>query len=347
MPAHLASDRRQDVHMNAQHQLVPRSRLAALLLAAVLGLVLAVPATAQAQGRPAHAKVGICHRTGPSGATVFLEVSERAAQAHARHGDVTGVASAAECETGAEPTPPGRYLQEVFPEVAVERDLQYGEAPDEDGVAERLLLDLYQPQGDTQARRPAIVWVHGGGFSAGNRSLEAGNAESFARRGYVTVSISYRLRRGNIGQAIADAQHDAQAAVRWLRSNADRYGIDPDRIAIGGTSAGAITALLVGNHSEDPGTSGNPGFRSDVQAAVSISGFGGHYSPGDAPAILFHGTADPVLPYPLAVTTCDEIRRAGNVCELHTYEGAGHILYVSHREDVQAKIAEFLHRQLF
>jgi acetyl esterase/lipase len=245
------------------------------------------------------------------------------------------------------PTPAGRYLDEVFDDVTVTRDLQYGAAPDEDGMVEDLFLDMYQPEGDALERRPAIVWVHGGSFRAGNRGLEAGNATTFARRGYVTVSISYRLRDDDIGQAMIDAQHDAQAAVRWLRRHADQYGIDPDRISIGGTSAGAITAIFVANNPEDPGTSGNPGERSDVAAAVSISGFGRYYSPGDPPVVMFHGTADPVLPYPLAVSTCDEIRRQGNVCELHTYEGAGHILYVDHREEIQDTIAEFLHRHLF
>ena len=324
----------------------PKARFAALLIAGVLGVVVAAPAGTAAAGAGPREKVGICHRIGRSdGQLLYKRVRAQALAAHLRHGDRLASAPA-DCATPSGPTPPGRYLEEVFGEVEVTRDLQYGAAPDEAGVTESLRLDLFQPAGDPQALRPAIVWVHGGGFSGGNRGLEEGNATSFARRGYVTVSISYRLRSGNIGQAIADAQHDAQAAVRWLRAHAGELRIDPDRIAIGGTSAGAITSLLVGNHSEDPGTSGNPGHRSDVQAAVSISGFGGFYGPGDAPAILFHGTADPVLPYPLAVSTCDEIRRVGNVCELHTYEGAGHILYLSHREDIQAKIAEFLHRQL-
>ena len=339
--------------------LQPARRALALLVVSVVGLVLALPGTAQAGGRGAQgdghgrAKVGVCHGSGGAdGGGRFIRVSQRAVKAHAGHGDRVGVASGDECrspEPQPEPEPalPGRYLEEVFGAVTTTSGLQYGEAPDEAGVPERLLLDLYQPEGDELARRPAIVWVHGGGFSGGTRAGEADNAVSFAKRGYVTVSISYRLRSGDIGQAIADAQHDAQAAVRWLRSNAEELRIDPDRIAIGGTSAGAITALMVGNHAEDPGTSGNPGFRSDVQAAVSISGFGGHYSPGDAPAILFHGTADNVLPYALAVGTCDEIRRVGNVCELHTYEGAGHSLYATARTDIQAKIAEFLHRQLF
>ena len=249
---------------------------------------------------------------------------------------------------GAACNPSGRYFNEVFSTVSVSKDLQYGAAPDENGQTERLLLDLYQPAGDDQARRPAIVWVHGGGFRAGDKAAQAGNATTFAKRGYVTVSINYRLRDGDLGQAIADAQHDAQAAVRWLRRYADQYRIDRDRIAIGGTSAGAITALYVGNHAEDPGTSGNPGYRSDVGAAVSISGFGGWYSAGDPPAVLFHGTADATVDHSLAVETCRRHRAAGNTCELHSYEGAGHGLYAdaARRADIQSKTAAVLYRHL-
>ncbi|MDQ3147457.1 MAG: alpha/beta hydrolase [Actinomycetota bacterium] len=247
---------------------------------------------------------------------------------------------------GASCEPSGRYFNEVFSSVSIIRDLQYGAAPDEDGRSERLLLDLYQPDGDDQARRPAIVWVHGGGFTRGDKSAQSSNATTFAKRGYVTVSINYRLRSDNIGLAINDAQHDAQAAVRWLRRYANRYRIDAGRIAIGGSSAGAITALYVGNHREDPGTSGNAGFGSSVRAAVSISGFGGHYSSGDPPAILFHGTQDSTLPYSLAVDTCEEHRRFGNVCELRTYQGAGHGLYPTYQRDIQDRTAAFLFRHL-
>jgi predicted esterase len=244
--------------------------------------------------------------------------------------------------------PPRRYFNEVFNTVSVTRGLQYGAAPDEYGQTERLLLDLYQPDGDDHARRPAIVWVHGGGFSAGSKTdpKQVANATTFAKRGYVTVSINYRLRSGNVGQAIADAQHDAQAAVRWLRRYADRYRVDRNRIAIGGTSAGAITALYVGNHAEDPGTSGNPGYRSDVGAAVSISGFGGWYSTGDAPAVLFHGREDRTISHSAAVRTCEEYHRYGNVCELHTYEGYGHNLYPDNQREIQDLTAAFLVRHL-
>ena len=104
----------------------------------------------------------------------------------------------------------------------------------------------------------------------------------------------------------------------------------------------------MGNHAEDPGTSGNPGYRSDVGAAVSISGFGGWYSAGDPPAVLFHGTADATVDHSLAVETCRRHRAAGNTCELHSYEGAGHGLYAdaARRADIQSKTAEFLYRHL-
>ena len=88
--------------------------------------------------------------------------------------------------------------------------------------------------------------------------------------------------------------------MRWLRANAATYGIDPTRIGIGGESAGAITATLVGLLSEDVGTSGNPGWPSTVGGFVSVSGgvpSGVNLAnPGDAPGLFFHGTADTIVP---------------------------------------------------
>jgi acetyl esterase/lipase len=239
----------------------------------------------------------------------------------------------------------GRFFDEVFPNVTSSLGLVYGEAPDENGNPETLRLDLFEPQGDTRPLRPAIIFIHGGSFCCGNRTAEHTNAQAFARRGYVTVAISYRLRSDNLGQAMVDAKHDAQAAVRWLRANATQYRIDPNQIAAAGTSAGAITALSVGNNPEDPGNSGNPGFPSDVGAAVSVSGFGGYFSPGDAPAVLFHGTADGTVPYVTAVSTCERAIEEGNVCELHSYPGAGHNLS-AHRAEIYDLAANFLYRHL-
>jgi predicted esterase len=238
----------------------------------------------------------------------------------------------------------GRFIDEVFPNVTETLNLAYGSAPDENGSTETLRLDLFQPQGDTRALRPAVIFLHGGSFCCGSRALEHTNARAFARRGYVAVAVSYRLRSGNIGQAMLDAKHDAQAAVRWLRAHATEYRIDPDQIAAVGTSAGAITALNVGNNPEDPGNSGNPGYPSDIGAAVSVSGFGNYHSPGDAPAILFHGLRDDTISHDLAIATCENARAHGNVCELHSYD-AGHNLG-AHRAEIYRLTANFLYRHL-
>ena len=138
----------------------------------------------------------------------------------------------------------------MFSNVAVSRDLQYGTAPDSQGNPVALRLDLYAPTGDTQADRPALVWVHGGGFSGGDKTntVPVDVGQTFAKQGYVVVSINYRLLGSgcvaNPGApqctiAAIEAQHDAQAAIRWLRARAGFLGIDPTRIGIGGESAGA------------------------------------------------------------------------------------------------------------
>src|SRR5262249_42729552 len=131
----------------------------------------------------------------------------------------------------------------------------------------------------------------------------------FSDEGYVNFSIDYRLDPVGCSAAAPTAQcvtaifnawHDAQAAVRYVRKNASMYGVDPDRLAIGGTSAGAIVALDVGYGRENIGTGeGNLGYSSAVGAAVSLSGanIGPTIDKDDSPALLFHGTADTTVPY--------------------------------------------------
>jgi acetyl esterase/lipase len=230
-------------------------------------------------------------------------------------------------------TPPGpaplRYRDDVFPNVTKTADVTYGSAPNSDGVVQTLKLDVYEPAGDTISARPAIVWIHGGAFTGGDKTSTeiVAEANRFAREGYFNVSINYRLAPSLTGQAIHDAQHDAQAAVRFLRANATQYRVDPNRIATAGTSAGAITALNVAYGSDDPGTSGNAGYPSTVGAAVSLSGavLGPTIDPGEPPCLLFHGTDDPLVPYSLATRTINQANAAGVACYLITYEGEGHV----------------------
>jgi acetyl esterase/lipase len=258
------------------------------------------------------------------------------------------------------PRPPGdgalRYRDQVFGSVNVTRDVTYGSAPDSQGNAVDLKLDVYQPAGDAVARRPALVWVHGGGFTAGDKSSGASKSTYFAKLGYVVVSINYRLLSPTgcggdpdptpvCENAALGAQHDAQAAVRFLRRHADTYGVDPDRIAIGGGSAGAVTSLLVNWRSEDPGDSGNPGFSSKVRAAVSQSGgapTNEYIDAGDSPAIFFHGTEDQTVFYHWAVSNAGAMYNAGIFTVLHPFEGAGHGLAGSYAAVMNEQSTYFL-----
>jgi dienelactone hydrolase len=265
------------------------------------------------------------------------------------------------------PRPPGdsplRYRDQVFSNVSVTRDLQYGSAPDANGNPVALRLDLYQPSGDTQTKRPAIVWVHGGSFCCGDKTSPeiVDEANTFAKLGYVAVSINYRLLApsgscsgGTAGSstcvnAALEAKHDAQAAVRWLRSKASTYRIDSGRIGIGGSSAGAITATLVGVFSEDAGSSGNPGYPSNVGGFQSLSGGvpGGVFAgAGDAPGLLLHGTADPVVPYQWSVDTANALSNAKVLAFLEPLDGAGHVPYAQFRDQILSQSDYFFYTVL-
>lgn len=247
------------------------------------------------------------------------------------------------------PPPPGpsplRYRDAIFSQLTKNVGIPYGSAPDAQGNPQTLTLDMYRPTGDAQTKRPAIVLVHGGGFRGGdsNNGAMVTMAKAFAQRGYVAVSINYRLLAGGhvcskedppsqtcITAAFA-AQHDAQAAIRWVRRNATTYGVDPTRVAISGGSAGAVTALAVAVHSDDPGDSGNPGFSSRAGAAMPISGAipsalgKPFYDPADTPILMFQGTDDQTVPYTAAVQTASDLHNAGVPVVFEALPNGGHV----------------------
>jgi dienelactone hydrolase len=263
------------------------------------------------------------------------------------------------------PRPPGdaplRYRDAIFSSVVVNSNIQYGTAPDGAGNPVALRLDLYTPpSSDTETSRPALVWVHGGGFSGGDKTniVPVDVANTFAKMGYVVVSINYRLlgpgctsnpSMPSCTVAAIEAQHDAQAAVRYLRANAAFLGIDPTRIGIGGESAGAITATLVGLHSEDVGSSGNPGFPSTVRGFVSVSGGlpGGVFaSAGDSPGIFFHGTADNIVPSSWSDQTAAKMLEVGVPAWLQHQVGAGHVPWAQYRSLYLEQMDYFLYLTL-
>jgi acetyl esterase/lipase len=103
-------------------------------------------------------------------------------------------------------------------------------------------LDIYFPE-RVKGPVPVVVWLHPGGFAAGDKDMAKANAGALAARGYATVSANYRLA----GEARFPAQiFDAKAAVRWVRANAGKYNFNTNRIATWGISAGATLAALLG-----------------------------------------------------------------------------------------------------
>jgi acetyl esterase/lipase len=165
------------------------------------------------------------------------------------------------------------------------------------GGGKPLLMDVFIPAHRIRKPTPAVLWLHGGGWEQGNKDSSTG-AELLAGQGFVAASISYRLS----GDAPFPANiEDCKCAVRYLRANAAKYGIDPAHIGVAGASAGGQLAMLAGTAAEDAGLEGNggwPGVSSRVQAVSSWSGatdftvgemeFGHHT--GRAVVKLFGGT---------------------------------------------------------
>ncbi len=259
-------------------------------------------------------------------------------------------------------TAPLRYRDAVFTSVTTTSDVQYAEAPLADGTPQKLFADISQPAGDTATKRPVVIWMHGGGFAVGSRkdAMMTELTKRFAQRGYVALSISYRLMAGDLcgGSATPTcvlaaikAAEDERAAVRYVRAHAAELRIDPDRIAIGGASAGAVTSILMGaNPTSTAGSaSGNPGFSGAVRAVVSISGgipTNAPLSAGDPPILFWHGTSDTVVPFAWAKSNADYMRSKGLIGVLHDVQNAGHVPWTQFSQDMDTQARNFLYHAL-
>ncbi len=105
-------------------------------------------------------------------------------------------------------------------------------------------VDIFEPaDGGASQARPAVLYFHGGAFIAGHRSFGAGTCSWLASKGSVALSASYR--RTGRGTGVAGCIEDAWAALRWTRANADRLGIDPNKVTVAGDSAGGLLALAL------------------------------------------------------------------------------------------------------
>jgi acetyl esterase/lipase len=214
------------------------------------------------------------------------------------------------------------------PEIDIQDDLQYGT-----GGGEKLLLDLARPA-KLDKPTPCIVFIHGGGWAGGNRKAHYNRMKRAAEEGFVAATISYRLVKDGNHRWPAQIE-DCKCAIRWLRANADRFSIDPERIGAFGDSAGAHLSMLLGTMDKSDGLEGeggSPDQSSKVQAVVGYYGptnlaveypessrgivanfMGGplserrsdyerasplrYVNAGDATMLLFHGTKDVLVPY--------------------------------------------------
>jgi acetyl esterase/lipase len=256
-----------------------------------------------------------------------------------------------------------------------ERDVVFAEAGGVD-----LQLDIYRPSENTT--RTAILYLHGGGWRVGERAAMRPIARRMAEFGFVGLPAQYRLT----GEALWPAQiHDVKAAIRWTRANADRLGVDPDRIVLWGSSAGAHLALLAAGTPNDPafeGDVGPTGVSSAVQAVIAVHaptsfyvgprdlshssaidalmGPGAteadaraaspltHVSADFPPTLLLHGTNDRVVHHSSSQRMLDALRAVKAPADMHLFHGQNHGFEAipSVRDAITVEAAYFLDRTL-
>jgi len=238
--------------------------------------------------------------------------------------------------------------------VEVQRDVVYGK-----GGGRDLKLDLFLPK-EGGGARPAIVFIHGGGWQGGNRRAFQRQAAYLAGKGYVGACIEYRLS----GEATFPAAvEDCKCAVRWLRANARTHRLDPAKIAACGGSAGGHLAAMLGTTAGRRELEGHGGHGDHAGAVNLVIAFNGVFdleragrSPNannsvgkflggtfqekpdlyrqasplahaskEAPPFLFlHGTADKVVPIAQARTMLAKLRDLGVKAEIYEADGAEH-----------------------
>jgi acetyl esterase/lipase len=271
--------------------------------------------------------------------------------------------------------------QETVPAgVVFEKNIEYSNPDDQ-----HLQLNMARPK-EGAGPFPAVICIHGGGFRAGTRDGFNGLCLQLAERGYVAVTVSYRLAPKYQFPA---AVHDVKAAVRWMRANAEKYQIDPDRIGTTGGSAGGHLAQFLGVTSgvkKFEGDGGNAEYSSSVKCVVNFYGpsdftksydasvdakdvlplfLGGNLeqehrrhiessplywvTPDAAPTLFVHGTKDAYVAHEQAEWIVERMKAADVEATLMTIEDGDHGFRTS-SPDVKEKIEkarfEFLDKHL-
>jgi len=273
------------------------------------------------------------------------------------------------------------YAQETVPEgVVFEKNIEYSNPDDQ-----HLQLNLARPK-EGPGPFPAVICIHGGGFRAGTREGFNGLCLQLAERGYVAVTVSYRLAPKYQFPA---AVYDVKAAVRWMRANAEKYQIDPDRIGTTGGSAGGHLAQFLGVTSgvkKFEGDGGNAEYSSSVKCVVNFYGpsdftksydasvdakdvlplfLGGNLeqerhrhiessplywvTPEAAPTLFVHGTKDAYVAHEQAEWIVERMKAADVEATLMTIEDGDHGFRTSSpdvKEQIEKARFEFFERHL-
>jgi acetyl esterase/lipase len=247
---------------------------------------------------------------------------------------------------------PDSFITPKFAEVTVKSEISFAEVTDYKGKLQTLFLDVYQPSGDNTTGRPVIIWIHGGGFRTGSSRTQnyiVKLCNDFAKRGYVCLSVDYRLRdgvdmpdRSAEFPALQDAARDANTAVEWVRANAGSYNVNPNLIFIAGGSAGGRTAATV---SQFPGPDATAQYlpeslfktkkwnKNGIIANACL--WGGiepemrgwvypYLTKNGIPTILIHGEKDVTISVSNSIELDEALRNAGITSELHIIPGAAH-----------------------
>jgi acetyl esterase len=219
-------------------------------------------------------------------------------------------------------------------------------------------LNAYVFGADAEAEtlRPAVVFFFGGGWANGSPTQFEQHSRYLASRGLVAITCDYRVLSRH-GTPAKECVTDAKAAIRWVRENAAKLGVDPDRVAAGGGSAGGHIAACTGvidgfeSEGENSNISSRPNALILYNPALVLAPFGEdnpelqsreaemrkrmgvdpkalspihHVQAHEPPTIIFHGEADTTVPFVTARDFTTAMEKAGNRCELKAYPDAGH-----------------------
>lgn len=244
---------------------------------------------------------------------------------------------------------------EVPEDISVSRDLIYKTTPEK-----TLKLDVYRLDSLTSPQ-PLLVFIHGGSWKKGNKDDYRRYLVDYARKGYVTATVAYRFSQEAVFPAALD---DVVCAIKWLKSHAEDYGINPEQVAVIGGSAGAHLAMMLGYRADDADYQGEcavNGVDAEVKAIVNLYGpvdlttdfainhssvkqlIGADYSEtskaayeaaspitfissDDPPTLTFHGTIDDIVPVVQADMLDEALQEQKVPSYYHRLEGWPHTM---------------------